>query len=129
MTRDYGGRRPTPQSPTVLPTGTSRLKPPPWPLGEASDAELALWCDLWRRPVASLWRSLHIAPIVPARYVRVLLANPAAGSLAQMESGLGLTPAALARMKVTFAEPHASLSGEAEAVLAEARARHEEERA
>jgi hypothetical protein len=124
---DFRGRRPTVQSANVLPTGVSRLKPPAWPLGEANPQELALWVDLWRRPVAHLWRTMHVPPVVPARYVRVLLANPASGSLAQMESGLGLTPAALGRLKVTFETAHPTLSDAAEAIIAAARARLEEE--
>jgi hypothetical protein len=123
---DYRGRRPAEGSATTLPTGPSRLKAPAWPFGTPSEAELALWRDLWRRPVAHLWRSQFIAPAVVARYVRVLVANPAAGSLAQMESGLGLTPASLARLHVSFEAPHAPLSDEAERLLAAARARLEE---
>jgi hypothetical protein len=73
--------------------------------------------------VAALWRSQHIAPVVVARYVRVVCANPASGSLAQMESGLGLTPASLARMHITFEEPRPALAAAAEDALAAARAR------
>jgi hypothetical protein len=127
MTRDYGGRRPADHATNVLPTGISRLKPPAWPLGDPNPQELALWVDLWRRPVAHLWRTMYVPPLVVARYVRVVSANPASGSLAQMESGLGLTPAALGRLKVTFETPHPSLSDEAERILAAARARLEEE--
>jgi hypothetical protein len=65
--RDYGGRRPAEQAPNVLPTAPTRHKAPEWPLGEPTTAETALWIDLWRRPVAALWRRQHIAPIVPAR--------------------------------------------------------------
>jgi hypothetical protein len=124
---DYRGRRPAEGSATTLPTGPSRLKAPSWPFGTPSETELTLWKDLWRRPVAHLWRSQHIAPMVVARYVRVLVANPAAGSLAQMESGLGLTPASLGRLHVSFERPHAPLSDEAEQLLAAARARLEED--
>ena len=73
-----------------------------------SDAESALWIDLWKRPVAHLWRGLYIAPMVIARYVRVLSSNPASGSLAQMESALGLTPASLGRLRVQFEAPIAT---------------------
>jgi hypothetical protein len=124
---DYRGRRPAEGSATTLPTVPSRLKAPPWPFGTPSEAELTLWKDLWRRPVAHLWRAQFIAPMVVARYVRVLVANPAAGSLAQMESGLGLTPASLGRLKVSFERPRAPLSDEAERLLAAARTRLEED--
>jgi hypothetical protein len=100
-----------------------RQKPPEWPLDGPDQAESALWADLWRRPVAHLWRQNYIAPIVVARYVRVVLASPGNGSLTQLENGLGLTPASLARLKVTFEEPRPALSGAAEDVLAAARAR------
>jgi hypothetical protein len=120
---EYRGRRPTDASGTTLPTGPSRLKAPAWPLGEASEAELTLWRDLWRRPVASLWRNRYTPPLVVARYVRVLVVNPAAGSLAQMESGLGLTPASLGRLHVQFETPAPRLSAAAERRLADAAAK------
>ena len=122
--RDYGGRRPAIRSATVLPTGTSRLAPPDWPFDLPTAEEAELWRDLWRRPIGHLWHSQFIAPMVVARYVRVLLRNPASGSLAQMESALGLTPASLARMHVTFDEPRPPLSVEAEAALAHAASRN-----
>jgi len=125
MAGDYRGRRPTERAANVLPTTVGRQRPPQWPLGSPSKAETVLWTDLWRRPVAHLWRQMHIAPIVVARYVRVVIATPGSGSLAQMESGLGLTPASLARLRVTFEEPRPSLSGAAEDVLAKARRRRE----
>ena len=123
MPGDYRGRRPTATGTNVLPVSVGRQKAPPWPFGEPTGAERGLWADLWRRPVSVLWRRQHIPPVVVARYVRVVLSNPASGSLAQMESGLGLTPAALARMHVSFEEPHPTLSPAAEDVLAAARAR------
>lgn len=123
MTRDYGGRRPAARAANVLPTTVGRQKAPPWPFGEPSEAERALWADLWRRPVAHLWRAQYIAPIVVGRYVRVVVSNPASGSLAQMESALGLTPASLARMHVTFEEPRPALSDAAAVALADARRR------
>jgi hypothetical protein len=89
MTGDYRGRRPTERGANVLPTSVGRQKPPPWPLDAMSASESKLWTDLWRRPVAHLWRQTYIAPVVVARYVRVLLANPGSPSLAQMENGLG----------------------------------------
>jgi hypothetical protein len=125
VTRDYAGRRPVARPANLLPTGISRAKAPDWPFGTPTTDEAALWADLWRRPVAHLWRAQFIAPAVVARYVRVLLRNPAAGSLAQQESALGLTPASLARLRVTFEEPSPTLSDEAEARLGAARARLE----
>jgi hypothetical protein len=123
MAGDYRGRRPAERPSNVLPTTVGRQKPPEWPLGAASKDETALWADLWRRPVAHLWRQTYTPTIVVARYVRVVIETPGSGSLAQMENGLGLTPASLARLKVTFEEPRPTLSGAAEDVLAAARAR------
>jgi hypothetical protein len=120
---EYRGRRPADASGTILPTGPSRLKAPVWPLGDPSDAELGLWRDLWRRPVATLWRNRYTPPLVVARYVRVLVANPASGSLAQMESGLGLTPASLGRLHVSFEAPRPPLGAAAEKRLADAAAK------
>lgn len=123
---DYRGRRPA-LAANVLPTGQSRKKAPPWPLDEHDDLELALWTDLWARPVAHLWRSMHIAPIVVCRYVRVVLSNPASGSLAAMESALGLTPASLRRLQVTFEPPPlVSENDEIAAIIAEVRSRRGE---
>ena len=118
MTREYGGRRPD-RPANVLSTAIPRVKPPDWPLGTPSADETRLWTDLWRRPVAQLWRAQFTPPVVVARYVRVLVANPGSATLAQMEAALGLTPAALARLKVTF-EPAAgepSLNAAQRAVL------------
>ena len=120
---EYRGRRPNDSSGTILPTGPSRLRAPVWPLGNPSDAELALWRDLWRRPVATLWRNRYTPPLVVARYVRVLVANPASGSLAQMENGLGLTPASLGRLHVSFETPAPRLSAAAEKRLSDAAAK------
>ena len=126
---DYRGRRPANRGSNVLPTGKSRHKAPGWPLGEPDDAERVLWADLWGRPVAHLWRSMHIAPIVVARYVRVVLAKPESGGLAQQESALGLTPASLRRLQVTFEEPTApSGDDEVQALLDAAIARWEASR-
>lgn len=125
MSGDYRGRRPAERPSNVLPTTVGRQKPPAWPLGAASKAETALWTDLWRRPVAHLWRQTYIAPVVVARYVRVVVETPGSGSLAQMENGLGLTPASLARLRVTFEEPVPTLGAAAEDVLAKARRRRE----
>ena len=77
-----------------------------------------------RRPVAHLWRTQHIAPMVIARYVRVLVRNPASGALVAMESALALTPAALNRLHIAFEEPRPGLSDEAEAALAAAHSRN-----
>ena len=124
MKADYRGRRPTAPGSNVLPTGTSRKKAPPWPLGTPSEAERELWEDLWSRPVAHLWRSLHIAPIVVCRYVRVVLSTPSSGSLTQQENALGLTPASLKRLQVTFEDPAPpSESDEVAAIIEEVRAR------
>jgi hypothetical protein len=78
--------------------------PPAWPLGTPTDAEAALWADLWTRPASSLWERFGLVRDA-ATYVRTLLAfepgshsNAALGSLVQrMADQLGLTVAGAAR--------------------------------
>jgi hypothetical protein len=104
----------------TLPASGPGRRAPNWPLGEATPAETALWRDLWSRPIAAAWHSQRIAPIVIARYVRTVLASPSHAALTAMEAGLGLTPAALARLHLrvepaTEPEPVAELGNIEEA--------------
>jgi hypothetical protein len=78
---------------------------------EPSEAELALWADLWRTPQAVAWFELGWSRVV-ARYVRLLIQseNPDVdspayagvallGEVRQLEDRLGLTPLAMRRLQ------------------------------
>jgi hypothetical protein len=86
--------------------------PPAWPLGVPTDAESALWADVWTRPAASLWQTFGLVRDV-ATYVRTVLAfetgghsNAALGGLVQrMADQLGLTVAGAARNRWSWPAP------------------------
>jgi hypothetical protein len=81
-------------------------------MGEATEAELALWIDLWTRPPGSVWPRFHLTRDV-ATYIRTLLAfergghaNAALGSLVQrLADQLGLTVAGAHRNRWTYPDP------------------------
>jgi hypothetical protein len=85
---------------------------PAWPLGEPTDAEAALWLDLWSRPPASVWPRFFLTREV-ATYVRTLLAfengghrNAALGALVQrLADQLGLTVAGAHRNRWAYPDP------------------------
>src|SRR4051812_37996575 len=87
-------------------------KPPAWPMGTPTDAEAALWADVWSRPPASLWERFGLVRDA-ATYVRTLLAfeqgghaNAALGGLVQrMADQLGLTVAGAARNRWSWPAP------------------------
>jgi len=124
------GRRPALTG--ALPRSGPRLKPPPWPGGDASAAELVLWRRLWLSPVAALWRAQRTDPGLVAAYVRLhdrYMTDPkpaAAGVLVRFADGLGLTPTGLARLRLRV-EPDAEPTDEEPAFLAEYRAAREVE--
>ena len=89
----------------MLPKAGCGRSVPGWPLGKASSVESALWKDLWRRPIAEWWHLTATAPLVVARYVRLVLADPAHAQVGLLEKELGLTPASLVRLKLTVDEP------------------------
>jgi hypothetical protein len=67
--------------------------PPAWPFGTPTDAEAALWADVWSRPPASLWERFGLARDV-ATYVRTALGfereghtNAALGGLRPIPEG------------------------------------------
>ncbi len=85
---------------------------PAWPLGTPTEAEAALWADLWTRPPASAWPQFHLTTDV-AQYVRTSLAfeaggyaNAALGSLVmRMADQLGLTVGGAQRNRWLYPEP------------------------
>jgi hypothetical protein len=98
-------RRNRPDTWTVLPAAGCRLPVPKWPTGRASADEAALWKRLWVLPVAAYWHATRIEPSVVARYVRLALEVPSHASVSRLETDLGLTPAALLRMRLIVEEP------------------------
>jgi hypothetical protein len=70
-----------------------------------TEAEAAVWAEVWRIPVAVEWEKLAwLHPV--ARYVRILVASEEPGAKAallaevrQAEQQLGLTPMAMLRLR------------------------------
>jgi hypothetical protein len=89
----------------VLPAAGCKSPVPKWPSSKATADEAALWLRLWVLPVAAYWHATRIEPSVVARYVRLALEMPAHASVSRLETDLGLTPAALLRMRLVVEEP------------------------
>ena len=71
---------------------------------QATDAEVALWDDLWRTPQATVWEEAHASREV-AQYVRwKILAEQgdlkAATEARQLSDRLGLNPLALTKLRL-----------------------------
>ncbi len=98
-------RRNRPEEWTVLPFDGCDLKPPSWPFGKPSAEEATLWGRVWRLPVASYWHVVQVEPAIVARYVRLALERPEHASVSKLESELGLTPAAMARLRLVVEPP------------------------
>jgi hypothetical protein len=94
-----------------LPAEGRKGPPPKWPSGhKPSDAERKAWRRLWALPQAVAWQDMPGCAELVERYVRVSCATAAdlddgtvkaatLAQLARMEGDLGLTPAALARLR------------------------------
>jgi hypothetical protein len=100
-------RRNAPEQWTVLPAEGCRLPVPKWPDGTPSRDEAALWKRLWALPVAAWWHDQRLEPSIVARYVSLRFARPALAVLSRIEGELGLTPAALLRMRLVVEQPEA----------------------
>lgn len=81
---------------TVLPL-VHDVQVPEFGLGEASNAELQLWAEVWRKPQAVMWERLGLVSQV-ALYVRAFVrASDPAGSVSlitpvlRMEAELGIS--------------------------------------
>jgi len=100
-------RRNQAPSDATIPRRTTR-KAPDWPYGTPGTDEAALWSSLWRRPIATLWHAQGIEPTIVGRYVRLALSEPMTPSLAaqvgSLETALGLTPIAMARLRLRVEE-------------------------
>ncbi len=119
-------------SDALLPARGPRSRPR-WPFPGPSEAETALWRSLWRRPVANVWATQRVEPSIIARYVRLALVLPLTpaqcAQLTALESALGLTPAAMARLRLKVEEPAPAATVDAAPDnIAAARARYEASR-
>lgn len=98
-----------------LPAEGYRGPIPDWPLPDGTRAEGERWLLLWRTPMAAAWVKLRIETVV-ARYVRIALIAESFDSLTsvalsqiktearQLETTLGLSPAALKRLEWEIVE-------------------------
>jgi hypothetical protein len=97
-------RRNRPEDWTVLPAEGCSTAAPAWPDGTASADEKKLWTTLWKLPIAAWWHEQRIPVTVVARYVALRLAKPEHATVGKLETELGLTPAAMLRMRLVVEE-------------------------
>jgi hypothetical protein len=91
---------------TRLPHGGRPGEPPRWPLAvEPSAGEIERWAKMWSLPQTVMWERMRVEEFV-ARYVRTAIEAelPASDSkllaeVRQMEDRLGLSPAAMIRLR------------------------------
>ena len=95
-------RRNPPDQWTSLPAEGCKLAAPAWP---GSGKVPPLWARLWKLPVAAYWHELRIEPSVVARYVTLSIEKPESPAVSKLETELGLTPAALLRMRLLVEVP------------------------
>ena len=92
---------------TVLPANGCTRRVPEWPVGKLTPEERTLWKRLWVLPVAEFWHAQRIEPFVVATYVRLATTKPEHASVIVLARELGLTPAALQRLRLVVEEPEA----------------------
>lgn len=97
-------RRNRPQEWVALPQ-KCEFKPPAWTLGTPSKDEGELCVRLWALPVAAFWHEQATESSIVARYVRLALSKPEHAAVGRLETELGLTPAALARLRLFVDTP------------------------
>jgi hypothetical protein len=68
-----------------------------------------LWKRLWALPIAAWWHETRISPTVVARYVTLAVSKPEHATVGQLERELGLTPAAMLRMRLVVEQPEPSV--------------------
>jgi hypothetical protein len=98
-------RRNRPEDWTVLPAAGCSKPVPKWPSSKASSAETALWKRLWKLPVVAWWHEQKIEPTIVASYVRLASAKPEHASVLKLMTELGLTPAAMLRLRLVVEQP------------------------
>jgi hypothetical protein len=89
----------------ILPFSGTQARPPAWPDGIPSDQELAHWEHLWSLPVSLWWREQRISPLIVADYVRLRASKPEHSTCSQLAKELGLTPAAMLRLRLIVEKP------------------------
>lgn len=107
-----------------LPSEGRKGATPKWPLPSPSNAEKALWRDLWRMPQAVMWERIACHREV-AQYARwKVLAEAgeidAAKEARQLSDRLGLSPLALLRLRWEIASDEVAEARESKTVVAKA---------
>jgi hypothetical protein len=98
-------RRNRPEEWTVLPAEGCTLPVPKWPTGKPTKDEADLWARLWKAPLAAWWHEASVEPFVVASYVSLALEKPAHASVLALARELGLTPAAMLRLRLIVEAP------------------------
>jgi hypothetical protein len=98
-------RRNRPEEWTVLPAEGCKVPAPKWPNGEPTKDEADLWARLWKAPLAAWWHETSVEPFVVASYVSLALESPAHASVIALARELGLTPAAMLRLRLIVEAP------------------------
>jgi hypothetical protein len=65
----------------------------------------ALCARLWKVPIACYWHEQRIEPSVVARYVTLASEKPESPAVSRLEAELGLTPAAMLRLRLIVEKP------------------------
>jgi hypothetical protein len=100
--REQLRRRNAPESWTVLPREGCKLPVPKWP---GPGRVPALWGRLWKLPVACYWHELQVEPSIVATYVTLSQRKPEHASVLKLATELGLTPAAMLRLRLVVEVP------------------------
>jgi len=98
-------RRNAPEQWTSLPAEGCSISAPSWPFGRPSKGEADLWARLWALPIAVWWHEQRIEPTIVATYVRLATTRPEHASCLKLMTELGLTPAALQRLRLIVEAP------------------------
>ena len=97
-------RRNRPEEWVALPPECT-LKPPAWPLDSRPPLRRIFGRGCGRCRLLRSGGSRRVEPSIVARYVRLALSKPEHASVGRLETELGLTPAALARLRLFVEAP------------------------
>ena len=98
-------RRNAPEQWTSLPAEGCKAPAPKWPFGKPSKGEADLWARLWALPIAVYWHEQRIEGSIVGAYVKLATTRPEHGSCLALMKELGLTPAALQRLRLIVEAP------------------------